>query len=180
MHHLRFRQVHLDFHTSGLIPGIGTKFSKRQFQEALKVGHVNSITIFSKCHHGYSYHPTKVGQMHPHLKFDLLARQIDACREIGVRCPIYLSAGLDEYAAFAHPTWVVKKKDGTMYKPLEVEWFVRILRFNSPYLDYLCAQIEEVVTRWPDNDGIFLDIISSQRDYSDDALKEMKKLGLNP
>ena len=53
MHHLRFRQIHLDFHTSGLIPGIGSKFSKRQFQEALKVGHVNSITIFSKCHHGY-------------------------------------------------------------------------------------------------------------------------------
>lgn len=180
MHHLRFRQVHLDFHTSGLIPGIGTSFNKRQFQEALKVGHVNSITIFSKCHHGYSYHPTKVGRMHPHLRFDLLARQIDACREIGVRCPIYLSAGLDELAAFANPTWVVKKKDGTTYKPLEVEWFVRILRFNSPYLDYLCDQIREVVERWPDNDGIFLDIIGAHRDYSDDALKEMKKLGYNP
>ncbi|MBX3751574.1 MAG: alpha-amylase [Opitutaceae bacterium] len=180
MHHLRFRQVHLDFHTSGLIPGIGTSFNKRQFQEALKVGHVNSITIFSKCHHGYSYHPTKIGRMHPHLKFDLLARQIDACREIGVRCPIYLSAGLDELAAFANPTWVVKKKDGTTYKPLEVEWFVRILRFNSPYLDYLCDQIREVVERWPDNDGIFLDIIGAHRDYSDDALKEMKKLGYNP
>jgi hypothetical protein len=180
MHHLRFRQVHLDFHTSGLIPGIGTSFNKRQFQEALKVGHVNSITVFSKCHHGYSYHPTKVGKMHPHLKFDLLARQIDACREIGVRCPIYLSAGLDELAAFANPTWVVKKKDGVLWKPLEVEWFVRILRFNSAYLDYLCAQIEEVCQRWPDNDGIFLDIIGVQRDYSDDALKEMKKLGYNP
>ena len=155
-------------------------FNKRQFQEALKVGHVNSITIFSKCHHGYSYHPTKVGKMHPHLKFDLLARQIDACREIGVRCPIYLSAGLDELAAFANPTWVVKKKDGVLWKPLEVEWFVRILRFNSPYLDYLCAQIEEVCQRWPDNDGIFLDIIGSHRDYSDDALKEMKRLGYNP
>jgi len=180
MYHLRFRQVHLDFHTSGLIPGIGSKFNKRQFQEALKVGHVNSVTVFSKCHHGYSYHPTKIGQMHPNLRFDLLARQIDACREIDVRCPIYLSAGLDELAAFANPTWVVKKKDGTMYKPLEVEWFVRILRFNSPYLDYLCAQIEEVCQRWPDNDGIFLDIIGTQRDYSDDALKEMKKVGLNP
>ncbi|MEO6876265.1 MAG: alpha-amylase family protein [Opitutaceae bacterium] len=180
MHHLRFRQVHLDFHTSGLIPGIGSKFNKRQFQEALKVGHVNSITVFSKCHHGYSYHPTKIGKMHPHLKFDLLARQIDACREMDVRCPIYLSAGLDEYAAFQHPTWVVKKKDGTMYKPLEVEWFVRILRFNSPYLEYLCSQIEEVCQRWPDNDGIFLDIIGAQMDYSDDALQAMKKLHLNP
>lgn len=180
MHHLRFRQVHLDFHTSGLIPGIGGKFDKRRFQEALKVGHVNSITLFSKCHHGYSYHPTKIGQMHPHLKTDLLARQIEACREINVRCPIYLSAGLDELAAFANPTWVVKKKDGTLYKPLEVEWFVRILRFNSPYLAYLCAQIEEVCQRWPDNDGIFLDIIGTHRDYSDDALKEMKQLGYNP
>lgn len=180
MHHLRFRQVHLDFHTSGLIPGIGAAFDKRRFQEALKVGHVNSVTLFSKCHHGYSYHPTKVGRMHPHLKFDLLARQIEACREIDVRCPIYLSAGLDELAAFAHPTWVVKKKDGTTYKPLEVEWFVRILRFNSPYLDYLCDQIREVVQRWPDNDGIFLDIIGTRCDYSDDALKEMKQLGYNP
>ncbi len=180
MHHLRFRQVHLDFHTSGLIPGIGEKFNKRQFQEALKIGHVNSITLFSKCHHGYSYHPTKVGKMHPHLKTDLLARQIDACREIDVRCPIYLSAGLDEVMAFANPTWIVKKKDGTSYKPLEVEWFVRIMRFNSPYLGYLCAQIEEVVQRWPDNDGIFLDIIGTHRDYSEDALQEMKKLGYNP
>ena len=137
MYHLRFRQVHLDFHTSGLIPDIGSKFNKRQFQEALKVGHVNSITIFSKCHHGYSYHPTKIGQMHPNLKFDLLARQIDACREINVRCPIYLSAGLDELAAFANPAWVVKRKDGVNWKPLEVDWFGRILRFNSPYLEYL-------------------------------------------
>jgi len=118
LHHLRFRQVHLDFHTSPLIPGIGGKFSKRQFQEALKVGHVNSITIFSKCHHGLSYHPTKVGTTHPHLKFDLLARQIEACREIDVRCPIYISAGFDEVSAIAHPDWVVKLRSGVTYDPL--------------------------------------------------------------
>ena len=68
---LRKRQVHLDFHTNGTIP-VGTKFSKEQFQAALKAGHVNSITVFSKCHHGWSYHPTKANVMHPHLKFDLL------------------------------------------------------------------------------------------------------------
>ena len=28
----------------------GNKFSKEQFQKALKAGHVNSITVFSKCH----------------------------------------------------------------------------------------------------------------------------------
>jgi hypothetical protein len=180
MYHLRFRQVHLDFHTSGLIPGIGEKFNKRQFQEALKVGHINSITLFSKCHHGYSYHPTKVGQKHPLMKTDLLARQIEACREIDVRCPIYISAGLDEVAAFENPDWVVKKKDGTTYKPLDVGWFERRLRFNSPYLDYLCEQTEEVVQRWPDNDGIFFDIVGAHPDYSEGSLRRMLKLGFDP
>lgn len=179
MHRLRFRQVHLDFHTHGDIPGIGEKFSRRRFQEALKIGRIDSITLFSKCHHGYSYHPTRIGKKHPHLKTDLLARQIDACREIDVRCPIYLSAGVDEYAAMEHPEWIVKNRDGRTYDPLEAGWF-KLLRFNSPYLDYLCAQIGEVVQRWPDNDGIFLDIIGLREDYSEPALREMKSLGLDP
>ena len=178
MHRLRFRQVHLDYHTSGLIPGVGAKFSKKDFQEALKVGHVNSITLFSKCHHGWSYHPTKVGRRHPQLRTDLLARQIEACREIGVRCPIYLSAGVDERLALEHPEWVVKQRNGVSYDPLQVGWF-KLLRFNSEYLDVLCAQIEEVVQCWPDNDGIFLDIVGVRHDYSEPALAAMKRLGLN-
>ncbi len=47
---MNFRQVHLDFHTSEKISGIGKKFDKKQFQESLILGHVNSITLFSKCH----------------------------------------------------------------------------------------------------------------------------------
>lgn len=179
MHRLRFRQVHLDFHTHGSIPGIGQKFSKKKFQEALKLGRIDSITLFSKCHHGYSYHPTKVGTQHPHLKFDLLAAQIEACREIGVRCPIYISAGVDELSAMTHPEWIVKNRDGSSYDPLQAGWFKK-LRFNSAYLDYLCAQIEEVVQRWPDNDGIFLDIISLWEDYSEHSLRDMLSLGLDP
>ena len=72
------RQVHLDFHTSEYIEGIGEKFDKKQFQGALKAGHVNQINIFAKCHHSWSYYPTKVGRMHPNLKFDLLGAQIEA------------------------------------------------------------------------------------------------------
>ncbi len=87
MNSLPFRQIHLDFHTSGSIAGIGSRFSKEQFQEALRLGHVNSITIFSKCHHGWSYHPTRVNRMHPGLSFDLLKAQLEACAETGVRAP---------------------------------------------------------------------------------------------
>ena len=55
---LPYRQIHLDFHTSECIEGIGAAFTREGFKEALTVGHVNSITLFSKCHHGWSYHPT--------------------------------------------------------------------------------------------------------------------------
>ena len=178
MHTLRFRQVHLDFHTGGDIPAVGAKFDKAQFQAALTLGHVDSITLFSKCHHGWSYHPTKVGTPHPTLTRDLLGEQIAACREIGVRCPIYLSVGWDEVAALAHPDWVVVDENGSTGKPTEAGW--KHMRFESGYLDYICAQIEEVVQRWPDNDGIFLDIVSPKRDYHPQTLRAMKAKGLDP
>ena len=85
------RQVHLDFHTSEHIPGVGSRFSKTQFQEALRLGRVDWINIFAKCHHGWSYYPTTVGAMHPTLAIDLLGQRIEACHEMGVRAPIYLS-----------------------------------------------------------------------------------------
>jgi hypothetical protein len=83
------RQVHLDFHTSELIPGIGDRFEKTQFQEALTLGRVNHINIFGKGHHGYSYFPTKEGTKHPNLEFDLLGARIEACFEIGVKHPLF-------------------------------------------------------------------------------------------
>ena len=75
---MRFRQVHLDFHTSEAIPEIGKHFRKEQFQAMLKKGHVDSITIFSKCHHGWAYHPSEANETHPGLDFDLLGAMIEA------------------------------------------------------------------------------------------------------
>jgi len=81
---LPYRQVHLDFHTSPLIEGIGERFEKSRWQETLLEARITSITLFSKCHHGWSYHPTKVGKIHPHLNFDPLRAQYEACQEIGI------------------------------------------------------------------------------------------------
>ena len=78
---MRFRQVHLDFHTSEMIADIGKNFKKEEFQAALKKGHIDSITLFSKCHHGWSYHPTKANKTHPCLDFDLFGEQIKAAKE---------------------------------------------------------------------------------------------------
>jgi len=97
------RQVHLDFHTSEHIDGVGARFEKAQFQAALRAGNVNAINIFAKCHHSWSYYLTEVGNQHPHLDFDLLGAQIEACHEIGVRCPIYYTVGWSAHDAEIHP-----------------------------------------------------------------------------
>jgi len=156
---MKFRQVHLDFHTSECIEGIGSRFSKEQFQKMLKLGHVNSITVFSKCHHGWAYHPSEKNTQHPHLKFDLLKAQIEAAHEIGVKTPVYLSAGLDEKMAQIHPEWLMRaKNEPTVWYPNFTAPGYHQFCMNSPYLDYLLEQIREVVENY-DADGIFLDIV---------------------
>lgn len=174
---LPFRQIHLDFHTSEAIPGVGSRFDKAQFQEMLRLGHVNSVTVFSKCHHGMSYHETDVGVRHPYLQCELLPLQLEACAEIGVQAPVYLSAGLDEAMAVRHPDWCRQSRDGKLFEPLKPGF--KGLSFSSPYLEYLCAQIEEVAAKY-DPIGIFLDIIHPHRDYSVWALRDMRSLGLDP
>ncbi len=180
MGEMAFRQVHLDFHTSEAIEGIGSKFSKEQFQEMLKVGHVNSITIFSKCHHGWAYHPSKANEMHPGLKFDLLGEMIEATHEIGVKAPVYISAGLDEKMARRHPEWLVRaKNESTNWASDFMSPGYHMFCFNSPYLDYLLAQIEEVVEMY-DADGIFLDIVGVRSCYCQNCIESIRREGKDP
>lgn len=180
-HNLRFRQVHLDFHTSPDIPGIGSKFNKKEWQDTLKLGHIDSITIFAKCHHGVSYFPTKVGFPHPNLTCNLLDEQYKACKEINVNAPIYVSAGIDMAILEDHPNWRwIPPKDDTQIEYDFAPDGLRNICFNGEYLDYLCEQIKEVVTLYPNCDGIFLDIISLKECVCPTCVKWMKEHGLNP
>lgn len=178
MDDFRMRQIHLDFHTSPAIDGIGAHFDKKEWQDTLKLGHVDSITLFSKCHHGYSYHPTKVNEMHPGLKFDLLGAELEACKEIGVRTPIYISAGLDEKEAHKHPEWLARGYDDRD----EIEDFsgayYHLLCLNTPYLDMLLAEIAEVMERY-DPCEVFLDILGERQCWCPKCRADMEKEGID-
>ena len=177
MHHLRFRQVHLDFHTSPDIPGIGEAFDREKWQRQLRDAHVDSITCFAICHHGWSYHPTKVGEMHPHLKFDLLRAQFDACKQIDVNVPVYITAGFNQRVAMLHPEWHEISPEGRGPDPLHAG-FIKLC-FNTAYLDLLCAEIEETAALFPNCDGIFLDIINQGQCCCPACLEGMKERGLD-
>jgi len=177
---MRTRQIHLDFHTSELIEGIGKDFSKAQFQDMLRKGHVNSITVFSKCHHGWAYHPSKANEMHPNLTFDLLGAQIEAAHEIGVSTPVYISAGLDEKMALRHPEWLIRNKEAkTNWAPDFMTPGYHNFCFSTPYLDYLLEQVREVLVNY-DADGIFLDIVGIRQCYCTTCLNNIRSAGYDP
>ncbi len=177
---MRYRQVHLDFHTGEAVPDVGAKFDKKQFQQALIAGHVDSVTLFSKCHHGWSYHPTKANVMHPSLSFDLLGAQIEAAHEIGVKTPVYLSAGFDEKYARTHQNELVRNRDQSIVgmPNFSVAGYHKLC-LNTPYLDTLLEQIKEVLRNY-DADGIFLDIICVQPCYCQYCMNELIAEGKSP
>ncbi len=155
----RFRQIHLDFHTSPMIPDVGTAFNADEFANTLVRARVNWITLFGKCHHGMSYYPTQAGVMHPGLSFDLLGAQIEACRQRDIVTPVYLSVRVDQYTAEQHPEWVGQTRDEKLNHWADANgagWYN--LCMNHPdYVDYLIAQAEEVLRAY-DPEGLFFDM----------------------
>ena len=115
---LRYRQVHLDFHTSEHIPDVGLHFDGEQFAGELKKAHVNSVTVFARGHHGWCYYPTKIGKPHPNLgRPDLLGEMVAACRKNDINVPIYLTVQWDERMAREHPEWRVMNAANRSSRP---------------------------------------------------------------
>lgn len=183
MKNILLRQIHLDFHTSESIPDIGINFNADTFAETLKEAHVNSITCFSRGHHGWLYYPSKKfpERIHPHLKCtDLLGEQIRACHKRGIKVPVYLPIQWDHLVATEHPEWLVMDEKGRLVGtgPYEAG-FYRQLCLNSPYREFLIEQALEVLEMYP-ADGIFLDIINVKECSCAYCKAGMVKDGLNP
>lgn len=154
----RYRQIHLDFHTSPLIPDVGRDFDADVFADTLVEARVNWVTLFGKCHHGMSYYPTRVGVMHPGLQFDLLGAQIEACKRRGIVTPVYISVRVDQHMGVNRPDLVVRLEDGRLWGPSvsQAAWY-QICLNNKEYIDYVAGQTEEVLKHY-DADGIFYDM----------------------
>jgi len=179
---LRFRQIHLDFHTSEQIPGIGSEFDPDEFADTLKAAHVNSVTCFSRCHHGWIYHDTArfPERRHPHLTRNLLKEQIDACHQRDIRVPIYITVMWDHFTARRHPEWIAIDETGRQIgtPPFEAG-FYRRLCLNTPYVDFLEAQTVEVCETLP-VDGIFFDICIPTACSCPACVRSMDEAGLDP
>ena len=179
------RQIHLDFHTSPLIPDVGCDFDVRAFANTMRAAHVNSVTVFAKCHHGHLYYDTTRPERHPGLKpgLDLLKEQVDALHRVGIRAPIYISIHFDEYAANTHPEWVARNPDTSQVKLTKDGVFGagwQVMDMSSPYQDFVAEQTAEILEKFNPVDGIFFDICWDQPSTSKWAIDGMVRQSLDP
>ena len=181
---LPYRQIHLDFHTGPAIPDVGRDFDPAAFASTLKAAHVNSVTVFAKCHHGHLYYETDRPERHPGLArgLNLLEQQVAALHREGIRAPIYISVQCDEYAANTHPEWVARNPDGSQVKwakgVFDAGW--QIMDMSSPYQEFLVEQTHEILEKFKPVDGIFFDMCWDQPSTTQWAINGMRIAGFDP
>ncbi len=182
------RQIHLDFHTSEHISNVGKTFSKDQFKNTLLKAKVNGINLFAKCHHSWSYYPTKVGKMHPNLNFDLLGSQIEACKEANIRPYIYFTMGWSSNDAEDHPEWCAREKNDSyiINSPKDnpedenlphFHW--KFMCLNNGYHELIYSQVKELCESY-NVDGFWFDIYQVHRIcYCNNCKKQMLIEGID-
>lgn len=180
---LPYRQIHLDFHTSPYIEGIGENFDSGEFIKTLKDAHVNSINLFAKCHHGMYYYPTRIGTMHPNLGFDLFGEQIKACKENDIRALAYTCVSWNEDWADRHPEWLTVDSNGVIgvKRPFDDSFYSwrHICHNNKEYQAVLCKEFKEIYDLYHP-DGFWIDIIQGKKCICKTCMSDMRTMGLNP
>lgn len=184
MKQLSPRQIHLDFHISENIPGIGSTFDPEAFAKTAKEASISSMTVFARGHHGWLYYPSKKFPelVHPHLEYkNLLVDQVRALHKVGINAPVYITVQWDYHSATTHPEWLIRKKDGSHEGgPFTEPGFYQSLCVNTGYWDFLKAQTIEVCELLGDElDGLFFDIVGIRPCWCAACRAEMKKLGID-
>jgi hypothetical protein len=152
------------------------------------------MTVFAKCHHGYTYYPSKVSTMHPGLKFNLLQAEVDAIHAAGAKAPIYIPIGWSEKDAVEHPEWhqinfhtklsaykgAVPSPEEDIDAPLQdCTWTTLCPR--GGYGAHLEAITREVCENFDVSDGVFYDICFwSDACVCDSCRAGMLAMGLDP
>lgn len=180
------RQIHLDFHTSEKIEEVCKEFDAEEFATTLKDAHVNSITLFSCCHHGMLYYDSKLfpEMVHPGLVHrDLLREQAEACHRYGIQVNLYTTIRWNKPIADQHPEWVCIDENGALQdykgKGYFEAGFYKNLCVNTPYRDFLKKQFGEVMETIP-GEGVWYDAAFMNECCCPTCQKLMREKGMDP
>lgn len=143
----------LDFHIGEAVPEI--VFDIPQYMREMAEAGMQTITFMTKDAFGTSYYNTRIGHKNNKLRTDLLAEATQEAAKHGIRLIAYYNVGLNSYVANAHPDYRQRNKEG---EPVTKAYdYYDLLCLNSPYRDYVAAQLMEIAENY-DVAGFFFDI----------------------
>lgn len=175
------RAIHFDFHSMPDYPDLFSEFEGEKFAETLKDANVGYINFFARCNVGFSYYPTKVGVEHPYLHGrDILGSVISECHKKDIGVTAYFNAGISHEIAAMHSDWTVQRKDGRIIDENPEGAVYRKMCYNTGYREHLKNEIKEVLSLYPDVDGIFVDcFILPQPCYCPRCIEAMRGEGID-
>lgn len=178
-----WRKVHQDFHNTPYVGKIGERFDADEFGGRLLEARVNGIVVFAKDMHGYFYYPSRYGPVHPGLSFDLLKRQVEACRKRRIAVYAYYCTTWDHYLAENHPEWLVVKRDRTTYLPKfdQTPGWTALCLSRRDFVQLMLDHAREFVTGY-ELDGAWFDmpVPAAGECFCSECLKQLRGRGLDP
>jgi hypothetical protein len=131
-----------------------SEFDPEKYVEMLKLAKVQSAVLYAHSHAGACFYPTIAGHMHKNLKGrDIFGETLKLCHKNNIKVVAYYSLIHDTWAHLAHPEFRMVKAKG---EALLVGGRYGMCCPNSPYRDYVVAQIKELCEY--DFDGIRFDM----------------------
>ncbi|TMV52662.1 hypothetical protein FE783_00235 [Paenibacillus mesophilus] len=143
----------LDFHAGEAVPEID--FDVPRYMREMAEAGMQTLTFMTKDAFGTSYYNTRIGHKNSKLRTDLLAEAVREAGKYGIKLIAYYNVGLNSYVANANPDYRQRDKDGA---PVTNAFgYYDLLCLNSPYRDYVAAQLTEIAQGY-EVDGFFFDI----------------------
>lgn len=176
MHKVRYALFY-DNHTQRENPDVGRDFDVEAFTDNVRRCGVDHVTFHARCNVGMAYYPTKIGTMHPSLKYDLFGQIADSCKRKEISLAAYLNAGISTIESIQHPEW------RTVYMPGK-DPFGRIDPFsitmcpNTEYREHFLSMIREIAENYPVS-GFFIDCLCSFPCVCPNCVKKMREQGID-
>ncbi|MCK9546992.1 MAG: hypothetical protein RBS49_05460 [Sphaerochaeta sp.] len=141
--------------------GIATALDVHQLSDSFIQSGADSFILFAKCQYGNAYYQTKVGHKHRGLgDLDFIQEMAERLHANGKEVIAYYSVAWDEWYADHSPQYLTQDAHGGTDSS-EFRW--RTLCLNSPYREFVLAQLVEIATEC-DVDGFWIDMTIIAKD----------------
>ncbi len=182
----RFRGNLVDMHIPDWHPDFLSRFDAQAYADLLQRARVEVAYLYASSCLGICYWPTRVGHPHDGLHGrDILGERIAACQARGMDVVVYTN-WWSKWAYDTHPDWrVVTVKGENTADYLWTPGHYGVCCFNSPYRDFVIAQIEELCSGYTFA-GLWVDMIfwpytvcycgHCRRRYHDETGQDLPKI----